>query len=106
MHLLSLVVDSVTVVNDTTSTLFSLGGILEILGIHCPLLQKYRVVGRVITRITDMQIETFTKGCPNLKDLYLNISSSVTFHKLLHSLGSYNSALEKLTLLGEEEDEE
>ena len=45
---------------------------------------------------------TFTKGCPNLKQLCLNDlpvdQSFKRYHKLLRSFGSYNPAIEKLTV--------
>ena len=83
-----------------------LGDTLEILGLHCQLLQKC-LIGEVIIETTDMQIETFTKGCPHLKVFHLEVSSIKIFHKLLHCLGSHNSALEKLhiEITYDEEDE-
>ena len=82
--------------------------ILEILGLHCPLLQICRIE-EISKHVNDIQIETFTKGCPNLKQLSINMSSTKMYHKLLHSLGSYNSALETLYLwrdrVGENDDE-
>ena len=77
--------------------------ILEILGLHCPSLQICRIDGIYnhatdiqIEHAIDMPVEIFTKGCPNLKDVKLDISSLKTFHKLLRSLGSHNPALEIL----------
>ena len=41
------------------------GDMLEILGLHCPLLQKC-LLKQMTVEVTDIQIETFTKGCPKL----------------------------------------
>ena len=71
------------------------GDILEILGIHCPLLEICHIEGS-ITHFTDIQIETFTKGCLDLKQVGLCMASLKSYHKLLHCLGSHNPALEKL----------
>ena len=79
-----------------------IGDILEMLGLHCSLLQICRLK-YLTSPTTDMQIETFTKGCPNLKELTLDFSEAPTFkmcQKLLHSLGNHNSALEKLHVSG------
>ena len=85
----------------TTENFPMLGEILEILGLHCPLLQICRIKG-IIKHITDAQIETFTKGCHNLKELclhYLSENPSLhVFHKLLNSLGSHNLALELISV--------
>ena len=78
-----------------------LGTTLEILGLHCPLLQKF--VGHSMRETTSIQIETFTKGCPDLKELDISFKDIQSFkicHKLLHWIGNYNLALEKLSLRG------
>ena len=91
----------------STSTLIN-GNVLEILGLYCPLLQICRIEVNV-DHITDIQIETFTKGCPNLKELCLKYLSEIPslniYHKLLHSLGRYNPILEKLALYGGYDDD-
>ena len=77
---------------------FTHSSILEILGLHCPLLQ---VCDTELTKVaTATQTETFTKGCPcpNLKEVHLEVPSLKIFHKLLHILGSKNPTLEKLSV--------
>ena len=78
------------------------GDILEILGLHCQLLKIFLIDCATIQTVTDIQIETFTKGCPNLKEFSLvYLSGALTLkvcHKLLHCLRSHNAALEKLCL--------
>ena len=76
-----------------------IGDIFEILGQCCPLLQYCKLQNSKI-RATDIQIDTFTKGCTNLKSLWIKKHESGfnVYHKLLHALGRYNTALEELTL--------
>ena len=75
--------------------------ILEILGQCCPQLQ-YCELRNLKLHATDIQIDTFTKGCISLKSLKISMrhdsSGSNVFHKLFHSLGRYNPALEELKL--------
>ena len=75
---------------------------LEILGLYCPHLQKCRMV---IRETTDDQIEIFTKGCPEIKKLWLNMLPTKICYKLLRCLGSNSPALEELHASGVEEDE-
>ena len=53
----------------SSTNAFIFGDILEILGLHCPLLEICQIY-RFTAHFTDIQIETFTKGCPNLKDIF------------------------------------
>ena len=55
-----------------------LGDMLEIIGLHCPLLQKC-LIGPAATETTDTQMETFTKGCPNLTKLSLGFRQILSF---------------------------
>ena len=86
--------------NDDSSTSETfVGDILEILGQCCFLLQNCFLQYSKF-HATDIQIDTFTKGCMNLKSLRIDIyeSGSNVYHKLLHSLGRYNSTLEEIKL--------
>ena len=93
--LLSLILD-----NYRGKNAIILSDVLEVLGHHCPLLQNCHISDSR-GQVTGTQMEIFTKGCSNLKELKLSldISSSKMCHKLFHSLGSYNSVLEKVSLL-------
>ena len=73
--------------------------ILEILGLYCPLLQVCQIEA-FIKDISDIQIETFSNGCPNLKVLHLHYANIPNFQifQLLRCLGYHNPALEKLSL--------
>ena len=75
------------------------GDMFEALGQYCSLLQRFTLCCNHLTKITHMQIETFTSGCRYLK--YLDFSSDKTslkiFDKLLLCLGMYNPLLEELT---------
>ena len=80
------------------SDLYTNSSILETLGLHCPLLETCLIEGATL-QTTEIQMETFTKGCPNLKEVHLlDVLSVKTYHKLLRCLGSNNSALEKLSI--------
>ena len=85
-----------------------LGDILVTLGLHCPLLQLCQIEGTT-KHITDIQIETFTKGCPNLNELNLSFERYQMplkiYHKLLKNFGCHNSALEKLQISVEDDGE-
>ena len=78
-----------------------LGGIFKILGLHCPLLETFQMGYSDRQSATRIEVQTFTKGCPNLKKLSLDIScTKKTCHKLFYNLGTYNPALEELYLWG------
>ena len=72
-----------------------LGDMIYLLGLNCPLLQKCNI-DSATDQVTEMQIETFTKGCPKLEKLHLEVPHLKQIHKLLRSLGSHNQALEEL----------
>ena len=88
---------SLTLSNYNGRNAIILGEIFDALGLYCPLLQNCHIYD-FNGDVTDAQMEIFTKGCPNLKQLRLSLHTKMC-HKLLHSLGSYNPALEKLRLL-------
>ena len=84
----------------TDANITFVGDIFEILGQCCPLIQDCQLVNAWL-HATDIQIDTFTKGCRNLKSLWVTIYSPTTpvfIYKLLHSLRSQNTALEELAL--------
>ena len=76
-----------------------IGDIFEILGQYCPLIQDCELQQFKI-HATDIQIDTFTKGCVNLKSLSVTHEegSSSLVRKLLHSFANNKTALEILEL--------
>ena len=98
----NLVSVKICVRNDDPNTTL-IGEIFEILGQYCPLIQECELQAFKL-RATDIQINTFTKGCINLKSLITRGEGGTSrfFNKLLNSLGSYNTALEELDLYNDE----
>ena len=74
-----------------------MGDIFEILGQCCPLIQDCELNSSSL-HATDIQIDTFTKGCINLKSLIVETKGvpSRFIYKLFHSLSSNSAALGEL----------
>ena len=74
--------------------------VVDALGLSCPLLQSCKLVNRSCSRdvtLTDSQIETFTKGCPNLESLKFSFrNTEPNIYELLRCLGTYSHSLQSI----------
>ena len=84
--------------------ILNMNEILETLGLSCPLLQSCIInvfasqPDEFIT-LTDLALETFTKGCRNLESLEFQfVVMEYDIDKLFRCLGSYNSLLQDLNI--------
>ena len=82
-------------INSNSNAIF-VGDIFEILGRCCPLMQNCEL-NYFKLQATDIQIDTFTKGCRDINLLEYERGSNFCY-KLLHSLSRYSPALEVLEL--------
>ena len=96
---------NLSLTSDNRSNKLCLGNIFQALGQNCSRLQKCSILchNEIENNTTNIQMETFTKGCRCLKYLNLDITMVTAvktsfFDKLILCLGMYNPLIEELQL--------